>query len=95
MSPTPKLDKRGRFAKVPILNNKIRIILMKKNIAYLVNGKRLGIERRQFSYSCCIPERRYIKNRRCNVQSRIITLKCMENHINVENPKVAFASDFI
>jgi hypothetical protein len=68
---------------------------MKKNIIYLFNGRRLGIERRQFLYSGCIPERRFIKDRRCNDQSKIIALKCMENHINVENPKAAFASDFI
>ncbi|MBW1834476.1 MAG: hypothetical protein JRI62_06810 [Deltaproteobacteria bacterium] len=64
---------------------------MKKNITYLFNGRRLGIERRRFSYSGCIPERRSVKNRRCN----IIALKCLENHINIENPKAAFASDFI
>ncbi|MBW2164849.1 MAG: hypothetical protein JRG74_01725 [Deltaproteobacteria bacterium] len=68
---------------------------MKKNITYLFNGRRLGIERRRFSYSGCIPERRSVKNRRCNNQSKIIALKCLENHINIENPKAAFASDFI
>ena len=68
---------------------------MKKNITYLFNGKRLGIERRQFSYSCCIPEKRSIKNRRCNDQSKIIALKCLENYINIENPKAAFAAAFI
>ena len=68
---------------------------MKKNVTYILNGRRLGIERRQFLYSFCIPERRSIKNRRCNDQSKITALKCMENHINVENTKVTFVSDFI
>ena len=68
---------------------------MKKNFTYLFNGRRLGLERRRFSYSGCIPERRSIKDRRCNDQSKIIALKCMENYINVENPKAAFAADFI
>jgi len=68
---------------------------MKKNITYFFNGRRLGIERRQFSYSDCIPERRSIKDRRYNDQSEKIALKCMENYINVENPKAAFAADFI
>ena len=68
---------------------------MKKNITYLFNGKRLEIERRNFSYSCCIPERRFINNRRGDDQSKIIALKCMENYINVENPKAAFAAAFI
>jgi hypothetical protein len=68
---------------------------MKKNITYLFNGRRSGIVRRQFSYSSCIPERRSIKDRRHNDQSKIIALKCMENHINVQNPKAAFAADFI
>ena len=45
---------------------------MEKNTTYLFNSRRLGIERRQFSYSVCIPERRYIKDRRCNDQSKII-----------------------
>ena len=65
---------------------------MKKNITYLLNGRRLEIERRRFSYSGCIPERRSIKDRRCNDQSKVIALKCRENHINVENPKAAFAA---
>lgn len=68
---------------------------MEKNITYLFNGKRLGLERRQFSYSGCIPERRSVKDRRCDDQSKIIALNCIENHINVENPKAAFAADFI
>ncbi|RLC25197.1 MAG: hypothetical protein DRH21_04340 [Deltaproteobacteria bacterium] len=68
---------------------------MKKNITYVFNGRRLGLDRRQFSYSDCIPERRSIKDRRCNDQSKIIALKCMKNYINVENPKAAFAADFI
>ncbi len=68
---------------------------MKKNITYLFNGRRLGIERRQFLYSCYIPERRSVENRRYKDQSKIIALKCMENHINVENPKDAFAAYFI
>ncbi len=68
---------------------------MKKNITYLFNGRRLGIERRQFLYSFCIPERRSSKDRRCNDQSKITALKCMRNHINVENSKAAFASDFL
>jgi len=57
---------------------------MKKNITYFFNNKRLGIERRQILYSCCIPERRSIKKRRCDDQSKII-----------ENPKAAFAAAFI
>ena len=68
---------------------------MKKNITYLFNDKRLGIERREILYSCCIPERRSIKNRRCDDQFKIIALRCMENYINVENPKAAFAAAFI
>ena len=68
---------------------------MKKNTTYFFNGRRLGIERRHFLYSGCIPERRSAKDRRCNDQSMIIALKCMENHINVENPQAAFATDFI
>ena len=68
---------------------------MNKNITYLFNGRRLEIERRLFSYSDYIPERRSIKDRRCNDQSKILALKCMENYINVENPKAAFAADFI
>jgi hypothetical protein len=66
---------------------------MKKNITYLFNSRRLGLERRRFSYSDCIPERRSIKDRRCDDHSKVIALKCMENHINVENPKAAFAAD--
>ncbi len=46
------------------------VISMKKNRAYLFNCRRLGIERRQFSYSDYIPERRAIKDRRCNDQSK-------------------------
>jgi hypothetical protein len=66
---------------------------MKKNITYLLNGRRLEIERRRFSYSGCIPERRSIKDRRCNDHSKVIALKCRENHINFENSKAAFAAD--
>ncbi|MDL1983899.1 MAG: hypothetical protein LWX54_06850 [Deltaproteobacteria bacterium] len=66
---------------------------MKKNITHLFNSRRLGLERRRFSYSDCIPERRSIKDRRYNDHSKVIALKCMENHINVENPKAALAAD--
>ena len=68
---------------------------MKKNITYFFNGRRLGLERRRFSYSDYIPERRFVKDRRCNDQSKIIALKSMENYINVENPKAALPADFI
>ena len=62
---------------------------MNKNITYLFNGRRLGLERRRFSYSSCIPERRSIKDRRCNDQSKIIALKRMENS------KATLVADFI
>ncbi|MBW2369369.1 MAG: hypothetical protein JRH15_15985 [Deltaproteobacteria bacterium] len=41
---------------------------MKKSnlaISYSQGDKRLGIERRQFSYAACIPERRICLDRRC------------------------------
>ena len=71
------------------------IISMEKKITHLFNTRRLGIERRQFSYSGCIPERRSVKDRRRNDQSKVIALKCMENHINVKNSKTTFAADFM